>query len=120
MDDISIPATLAYGPMKPDRPPYASLVQPSTLTGMSENIAEPALERRIASRESLAASANGKLPIRYTILLLKSNEIFTLSKYRRDGDVLVFEQSDGTKGAVDVDLFDWRKTTERNRIISAD
>src|ERR1700747_2393831 len=24
MDDISLPATLAYGPMKPDRPPYAS------------------------------------------------------------------------------------------------
>lgn len=32
MDDILIPATLAYGPMKPDRPPYASYAQPSSFT----------------------------------------------------------------------------------------
>jgi hypothetical protein len=32
----------------------------------------------------------------------------------------VFEELDGTKGAVDMDLVDWRKTTERNRVISAD
>ena len=110
MDDISLPATLAFGPMKPDRPPYASSAQPSTF-------AEPAVDKNIASGESFAAT--GKLPVRYTILVLKSNEIFTLSKYRRYGDVLVFEQVDGTKGAVDLDLVDWRKTTERNQDIFA-
>jgi len=119
MDDISIPATMAYGPMKPDQPPYASSAQPSTFT-RSANIAEPAVDKKIANGESLAATPNSRLPIRSTILVLKSNETFTLSKYRRDGDVLVFEQLDGTKGAVDMDLVDWRKTTERNRIISAD
>jgi hypothetical protein len=117
MDDISLPATLAYGPMRPDRPPYASSAQPSTFTGRSANTAEPAVDKNIASGESLAAT--GKLPARYTILVLKSNEIFTLSKYRRYGDVLVFEQVDGTKGAVDLDLVDWRKTTERNQDIFA-
>jgi len=118
MDDISIPAPLAYGPMKPDRPPYA--MQPSTFTGRAENSIEPALGKRIARGESMAAAANGKLPIRYTILVLKSEEAFILSKYRRDGDTLLFEQLDGTKGAVGMDLVDWRKTTERNRIASAD
>ena len=117
MDDISFPATLAYGPMKPDRPPYAS-AQPSTFTGRSANTAEPAVDKNIAGGESLPGA--GKLPIRCTILVLKSDETFTLTKYKRFGDVLVFEQLDGTKGAVDLDLVDWRKTAERNQAIFAD
>lgn len=119
MDDISIPATMAYGPFKPDRPPYASSAQPSAFTG-SANFAEPAVDKKIAGGETWPATPNSRLPIRSTILVLKSNETFTLSKYQRYGDVLVFEQLDGTKGAIDMDLVDWRKTTERNRITSAD
>ena len=120
MDDISLPVTMAYGPMKPDRPPYASSAQPSTFGGRNTNAAEPAVDRYIAGGESLPGPANGKLPIRCTILVLKSNETFALSKYRRNGDVLLFEQLDGTKGAVDLDLVDWRKTTERNQVILAE
>lgn len=119
MDDISIPATMAYGPFKPDRPPYASSAQPSSLTG-STNIAEPAVEKKIAGGENSAATGNWKLPIRCKILVLKSNETFTLCKYQRDGDVLMFEQLDGSRVVVDMDLVDWRKTTEKNQIISAD
>src|SRR5215467_2662093 len=66
MDDIFVPATLAYGPMKPDRPPYASLAQPSSLTGRSKNIAEAATEKRTANEESVAKVAMGKHPIRNT------------------------------------------------------
>jgi hypothetical protein len=99
MEDISIPKALAYGPVKPDGSPYGSLVHPSNLTG-SEN-----------SGESL-------LPIRYMILVLKSNETFTVRKFRKDGDLLTFEQLDGTRGAVDLDQLDWRKTNEMNRIRS--
>jgi len=118
MDDISIPPTLAYGPIKPDRPPYASLVQPSTFG--SANVGEPAVFKEIAGEESLPATAGWKPPIRSTILVLKSNETLTLSRYRRNGDVLVFEQLDGSKGVVDMDLVDWRKTTKRNQIVSVD
>lgn len=118
MDDISLPSTLAFGPMKPDRPPYASSAQPSTFTGRSAHTAEAAVDKNIASGESFEAT--GTLPARCTILVLKSNETFVLSKYRRFGDVLVFEQVDGTKGAVDLDLVDWRKTTERNEVVFAD
>jgi hypothetical protein len=120
MDDISIPAAIAYGPTKPDRPPYASQAQPSILNGGSGNIAEPAVDKRIVGGESLTSTANFKLPLRRTTLVLKSNETLTVSKYRRDGDVLVFEQLDGTKGAVDIYLVDWRRTTARNQIISGD
>lgn len=119
MDDISIPATMAYGPFKPDRPPYASSAQPTSFTG-SANIAEPAVDKKIAGGESLSATPNSRLPIRSTILVLKSGTIFMLSKYQRFGAVLVFEELDGTKGAIDMDLVDWRKTTERNQITSAD
>jgi hypothetical protein len=120
MDDISIPPTLAYGPMKPDRPPYASLAQPSTFTSGSANVAEPAVFKEMADEERLPATASWKRPIRSTILVLKSNETLTLSRYRRDGDVLLFEQLDGSKGVVDMDLVDWRKTTKRNQIVSAE
>jgi hypothetical protein len=120
MDDISLPATLAYGSMKPDRPPYASQVQPSTFAGKNSNIAELAVDKTIASGESFAPAAKWQQPIRCTILVLKSNKTFTMSKYRRDGDLLVFEELDGSKAAVDMELVDWRKTTERNRVISAD
>src|SRR5215469_4047819 len=41
MDDISFPATMAYGPMKPDRPPYASEAQPMNFNKGSAGIAEP-------------------------------------------------------------------------------
>ena len=120
MDDISLPAMLAYGPIKPDRPPYASLAQPSTFTGRSADTAEPAVDKKIASGQGLAVNTNWRMPIRCTILVLKSNETFTLNKYRRDGDVLIFEELDGTKGAVGMDLVDWRKTTERNPLVLAD
>ena len=116
MDDISIPATLAYGSFKPDRPSY----QPSGFSARNENIAAQASLRRIASEARSAVAATGSPHIRSTILVLKSDETLTLSKYRRDGNLLTFEAADGTKGAVDVDLIDWRKTTARNRFISAD
>jgi len=120
MDDISLPATLAYGSMKPDWPPYESQAQPSTFSGRSSNYTELAVDKTIPSRENLAPPADRQRLIHCTILVLKSNETFTMSKYRRDGDLLVFEELNGTRGAVDMDLVDWRKTTERNHTISAD
>lgn len=118
MDDISIPALLAYGSAKPDHPPYGA--QPSSFTARSGNVAEQVSEKRIAGRVTSATATNENEHIRCTILVLKSDETLTLTKYRRDGNALRFEASDGTKGAVDLDLIDWRKTSERNRAISAD
>lgn len=46
------------------------------------------------------------------MLVLKTHETYELAKYRIDGNVMTFEQVDGTKGAVDLDQVDWRKTSE--------
>jgi hypothetical protein len=112
MDDISVPTTLAYGPMKPDRPPYASYAKPSSFAAMK---AVPSAD---TTTTSVAETTNGspdKPPAnasRVIILVLKTHETYELSKYRVNGDVLTFEQVDGTRGAVDLDQVDWRKTSE--------
>src|SRR5437016_13748226 len=90
------------------------------LRGEVRTSPKPAFFKQIGGGESLATTADWKPPVRCTILVLKSNETLQLSKYRRDGNALVFEQLDGTKGVVDMDLVDWRRTTARNHIISAD
>ena len=49
---------------------------------------------------------------RLTILVLKSNETYKVTKYQRDGDLLMFVDTQGRKGGVDVNEVDWRKTTQ--------
>lgn len=113
MDDIVVPGKLAYGPFKPDRPPYASSTQPSGLSGRRATFAEPAVQvSSISAKRAPVLAANGGPPTRYTTLVLKSKDIYEVSHYRIDGDVLTFQQLDGTKGAVDLDQVDWRKTSE--------
>jgi hypothetical protein len=112
MDDISVPATLAYGPMKPDRPPYASSAKPSNFTAVK---ALPASEStRLQLNETTNSSPDNPpaTPSRAIILVLKTHETYELARYHINGDVLTFEQADGTKGAVDLNQVDWRKTSE--------
>lgn len=89
MDDISIPATLAYGSPRPDRPPDAGLARPSGFSGSHES-------PRIG----------------LTMLVLKSKEVYTVSKFRLDGGVLKFEDSTGAAGILDANEIDWLKTAE--------
>jgi hypothetical protein len=49
---------------------------------------------------------------RLTILALKSGETYEVTKYQRDGDLLMFQDTQGRKGGVDVNEVDWRKTSE--------
>ncbi|MGB2634405.1 MAG: hypothetical protein WAM58_10765 [Candidatus Acidiferrum sp.] len=44
--------------------------------------------------------------------MLKSKDVFQVTKYQIDAGVLTFEQPDGSKGAVDLTEVDWRKTSE--------
>src|SRR5438034_8162573 len=66
------------------------------LRGEVRTSPKPAFFKQIGGGESLATTADWKPPMRCTILVLKSNETLQLSKYRRDGNALVFEQLDGT------------------------
>ena len=69
----------------------------------------PAAETNPVLTESLTSAADNK---RVTMLVLRTHEVYQLTRYRIDGDVLTFEQVDGSKGAVDLSQVDWRKTSE--------
>jgi hypothetical protein len=114
MDDIVIPRTLAYGPAaNSNRPPWASAKKPSALNEAQPSSVQPAVEKSVANAGSEPMPAVSAEPVaRVTTLVLKSNVIYEVSKYRVNGDVLEFLQLNGTKGAVDVNDVDWRKTTE--------
>jgi hypothetical protein len=103
MDDIVIPRTLAYGPAaNANRPPWASLNKPAAVNASQLGSVEPVAAKSVA----------GEPVARVTTLVLKSNAIYEVRKYRVNGDVLEFVALNGTRDAVDVSDVDWRKTTE--------
>ena len=123
MDDIVIPRTLAYGPAaNSNRPPWASSKKPSAMNEVQPGAVEPAVEKSVRATGSEPTPAVGREPVaRVTNLVLKSNAIYEVSKYRVNGDVLEFVELDGTRGAVDMNDVDWRKTTEMtSRVRSVD
>jgi len=123
MDDIVIPRTLAYGPAaNSNRPPWASSKKPSAMNEAQPGSVEPAVEKSVRATGSEPTPAGSGEPVaRVTNLVLKSNAIYEVSKYRVNGDVLEFVELNGTTGAVDVNDVDWRKTTEMtSRVRSVD
>jgi len=126
MDDIVLPQALLH----PDRPPYASSSRPASYSavpqsnGMHLAAQEPAIVASMTPNAPVAASDNAGaaqilvLPAerqtieRLTVLVLKSHERYEVTKYQRDGDLLMFQDVQGRKGGVDVSEVDWRKTTE--------
>jgi hypothetical protein len=140
MDDIVLPRTLAQI-SHPDRPPYASSTQPSAYHGPQQSSAmQLAVEKRAiytseppANAQTATLETAGDLQInerqpakpqtrrRFTILVLKSNQTYEVTEYRRDGDLLMFRDLQGRKGGVDVKDVDWRKTSEMTaQVLSID
>ena len=140
MEDMVIPRTLAQA-SHPDRPPYASSTQPSAYRAVPHSSAmQLAVEKRATSNNETPANApmtaiataadtqiSERQPAerqssqRFTILVLKSNEIYEVAKYQRDGDLLMFQDLQGRKGSVDVKDVDWRKTSEMtSQVLSVD
>jgi len=56
--------------------------------------------------------ADGQSAERFTVLVLKSNQVYEVTKYHRDGDLLMFLDAQGRKGSVDINDVDWRRTSE--------
>jgi hypothetical protein len=120
MDDIVIPRNLAQN--HSDRPPYASGVRPSGYYSASQpNAMQQAAERSVSTanekplvgtstnfddRQVTEPSSN-----RFTILVLKSNQTIEVLKYQRDNELLMFQDTQGRKGSVNIDEVDWRKTS---------
>ncbi|HTP70489.1 MAG TPA: hypothetical protein VMJ35_16385 [Dongiaceae bacterium] len=126
MDDIVIAQA-----KHPERPPYASSFHPSA-TSTSPAAAPQGTPQPSAGAMQLLVekhvdgpAATGTQPEanesavntpqaseRFTILVLKSNQEIEVAKYKRDGDLLMFQDTQGRKGSVDVGDVDWRQTTE--------
>src|SRR5260370_41129847 len=70
MDDISVPATVAYGTARPDRPPYGTSAQPSA-----------------------SSASRGKPRTGFPMLVLKPDEVDSGTKFRFDADLLMFDDS---------------------------
>jgi len=140
MDDIVIPRSLAQI-SHPDLPPYASSTQPSAYRaarqsgamqlavekGASSNIETPANAPQATVETAGDMQITERQPIepqssrRFTILVLKSNQVYEVAEYRRDGDLLMFRDLQGRKGGVDVKDVDWRKTSEMTaQVLSVD
>jgi len=119
MDDIVLPRTLAQT-NHPDRPPYASSSRPSAYNAAPQSNAIQLAVVKSASTASENAGImqgtgqppnNGPTSKRFTVLVTKSNQIYEVATYKRDGDLLLFQDTQGRKGGVDVSEVDWRQTT---------
>src|SRR5271169_13491 len=128
MDDIVLPQSL----MHPDRPPYASSSRPASYKAkpqtnamqltVAKSVSTTSESTAIEHTASSLASENMQIIVpqpgerqtieRLTILVLKSSESYEVTKYQRDGDLLMFVDTQGRKGGVDVNEVDWRKTSE--------
>jgi hypothetical protein len=127
MDDIVLPQSL----MHPDRPPYAAGSRPASYKSQPQtNVMQLAVAQSVnptsatTAMEATAATGTAENPQvivpppgekqtieRLTVLVLKSNETYEVTKYQRDGDLLMFVDTQGRKGGVDVNEVDWRKTS---------
>src|SRR5215475_6727132 len=126
MDDIVIAQS-----RHADRPPYASSFHPSSTstspaaspqpareqaTGPMQLLVEKHMDRPVATEtQSVATDTAANAPQaseRFTVLVLKSNQEIEVTKFKRDGDLLMFQDTQGRKGSVDVGDVDWRQTTE--------
>jgi hypothetical protein len=125
MDDIILSQSLIH----PDRPPYASSSRPASYNavpqtnGMQLAVQKPAIVASMTPSAAVAANDNTRTrqiiapPAehqaieRLTVLVLKSNETYEVTRYQRDGDLLMFQDTEGRKGGVDVNEVDWRRTT---------
>lgn len=127
---LTAPNNVSAAASHPDRPPYASsnIPKPGAYTTAPEPGAtqqsriteEPAVgvanENLIPA--SMTVSAAAPAPVeetpaaRVTTLVLKSNQVLELTKYRIDGGQLNYQELNGGGGSVSTELIDWRRTTQ--------
>ncbi|HKM68370.1 MAG TPA: hypothetical protein VJX70_14460 [Candidatus Acidoferrum sp.] len=125
---LAMPRNLSGSAFHPDRPPYASpnIPKPTSLVGASpaNAIQQAMLEAKPAegAKENIvqvAMSVSEPAPpvaaeatVRMTLLVLKSNQVLEVTKYRMDGGLVNYHELGGSEGSVDAEQIDWRKTTQ--------
>ncbi|HUL35227.1 MAG TPA: hypothetical protein VL128_15180 [Candidatus Eisenbacteria bacterium] len=127
MDDIVVPRNFSAAAWHPDRPPYASPNEPKPSAYSGEAAHSSAMQPAVAQMHAVAPSNSGLVPVamlasdvvpaaespaRLTILVLKSNQVLEVSKYRFNGGQLNYMDLNGQAGSVDPGEVDWRQTTQ--------
>jgi hypothetical protein len=124
MDDIMVPRASSAQNDHPDRPPYASsAVRPSSFSAVQafeaiqpENAADKATGITDGTFVNTALALNTTAPgneaaVRVTALVLTSNHVLLVTKYRMNGGVVTYRALNGMEGSVDEAQVNWRKTT---------
>jgi hypothetical protein len=135
MDDIVVPRNLTAQLYHSDRPPYASqnmrptsfspvrppnAIQPANTTASTPivtaaapaaSVSNPAFVNASTAPGAPAPKTTDPVP-HVTILVLTSNQVLEVTKYRIDGGLLNYRALNGTEGSVDETLIDWRASTE--------
>jgi len=124
---LTVPYNVSAAPSHPDRPPYASSNIPKPgaypATPQPGPVQESAITEKPASvaNENIipaAMSTNTAAPVaalpatRVTTLVLKSNEVLEVTKYRMDAGVVNYHELNGKVGAVGTEQIDWLRTTQ--------
>ncbi len=138
MDDIVVPRNMSAAAsfLHLDRPPYASsnipkptadvgtlppppladtalMIPEKPVVTMSGNIIPVVMPVKETTSEAVpAAQTTVPSNARITILVLKSNQALEVTKYRIDSGVVIYQQLNGTRGAVDSAQVDWRRSTQ--------
>jgi hypothetical protein len=128
MDDIVVPRTLSAAAGHPDRPPYASpnIPKPSSFAGAPA--ASPIQQTAVAEKPTtitqenvvpVAMAVSERAPVpeivanaRMTVLVLRSNQVLEVTKYRIDAGQLNYHELNGSDGTVDAEQIDWLRTTQ--------
>lgn len=125
MDDIVVPRALASQFDHPDRPPYASpSTRPSSLLGAQPpQTVQPATATEPPALDTKGTLVNTAMELnttdpkndpagRVTALVLTSNQVLVVTKYRIDAGVINYRGVNGSEGSVDETQVNWRRTTE--------
>jgi hypothetical protein len=121
------PQNLSSAAVHPDRPPYASsnIPKPSTFSpapdpGIVQQSAITEKPAEVVANENIipaTMTVNTTAPVtdspavRVTTLVLKSNQVLEVTKYRIDSGIVSYHELNGTVGAVDTAQIDWLRTT---------
>jgi hypothetical protein len=130
----AVPRNLSGTVFHPDRPPYASSnipkqlgyageqqPGPTQLSGVAEkpapslaneNILPAAMTLNATPTITAPAPNSGLTAARVTTLVLKSNQVLEVTKYRIDGGQLNYHELNGAEGSVSADQIDWLRTTQ--------
>jgi hypothetical protein len=128
MDDIVVPQAVAR--YSPNRPPYASTTRPSAYQAAQGQTPATTVRQiaeqkptsvtatattdaaQLATTETQTAPSNLPPQARVTFLVLKSNQMYEVSKYQVDNGTLKYRELNGSEGTVAMEQVDWKKTTE--------